>query len=466
MAINAVNGGAAWNRDGVILFSPTRTSGLHRISEAGGVPSLVTSLDTARGDLTHYYPQFLPDSEHFLYFVGGSQSENNGIYIGSLSSGESVQLLNTQWRAAYSPPGYLLFLQDTMLMAQPIDVQSLELTGEPVVVTEGVWRNTDNSGRAGFSVSSQGVLAYLAVESAQVSELTWFDRDGRYLGTVGLPADYYTGPQLSPDGTRVAIDIEGPRGSLDIWLLELDRDVPTRLTAHPATERFPLWSPDGSRIVFHSNRNTGIYDLFEIPSSGVGNAELLFASSDRKYPRDWSRDGRYLVYTTFGMEPDATNDLWVLPLSGQREAYPFLESEFHESQGQFSPDGRLLAYASDQSGRPEVYISSFPRGDSRIRVSTDGGVQPRWRGDGKELYYLQMGADKLMAAEIIPEPTLRVGSTRELFQVPLASNFGTPASQHNYDVAADGQRFLMSVRPENATVPITVILNWTAALGR
>jgi serine/threonine protein kinase len=465
LANTAVSRGAAWSRNGAILFSPTNTAGLYRVAETGGVPSAVTTVIVENGELNHRWPQFLPDGDHFLYLISNAQSENSGIYVGSLNSEESRRLINTRWRAAYSPPGYLLFVQDPILMAQPFDVAGLELTGEPVLVAESVSAGASNTGDAAFSVSDQGVLAYGSGLGGQ--ELVWFDRQGRRLGTVGRPAQYFSGPKLSPDGTRVAVDMTSPQGSLDIWLLEVNRDVSTRFTSNPATERFPLWSPDGSQIVFHSNRDTGIYDLYEKSSNGSGSETLLFQSGDRKYPRDWSRDGRFLVYTTFGTEPDATNDLWVLPLSGEREAFPYLQTGSTDSQGQFSPDGRWMAYVSDDSGTLQVYISSFPNPTNKVQVSTDTGVQPRWRGDGKELYFLSQDR-RLMAAEIVTEPSLRVGTSRVLFSIPFPPEGTTrnPASLHLYDVAADGQRFLMMVPPENASIPITVVLNWTASLKK
>jgi dipeptidyl aminopeptidase/acylaminoacyl peptidase len=216
--------------------------------------------------------------------------------------------------------------------------------------------------------------------------------------------------------------------------------------------------------VFHSNRNTGVYDLYQKSSSGAGNDELVFQSSDRKYPQDLSRDGRFVVYSTFGTGQAANADLWVLPLSGERKPFVFLKTEFHETQAQFSPDGRWMAYVSNESGRDEVYISGFPMVGSKVQVSTSGGRQPRWRRDGKELFYLSPDR-KFTAVPINTEPTLGVGTPRVLFGVPFTpGGTGVPASRHQYDVAADGERFLLTVPPENSAVPITVVLNWTAGI--
>lgn len=248
----------------------------------------------------------------------------------------------------------------------------------------------------------------------------------------------------------------------------MTREVSTRFTFDPGIERLAVWSPDGNRIVFHSDRNTGFYDLYQKSSTGTGNEELLLQSPEQKYPADWSRDGRFLVYETMNTPESITADLWVLPLSGEPKPFLFLKTPFHETQAQLSPDGQWMAYVSNESGRDEVYLASFPKPSLKVRVSTGGGRQPRWRRDGKELFFISLDS-KLMAVSIPREPASGVGTPEALFEAPFSPS-GTgvpyPATSFQYDVTADGQRFLMRTPAADSTVPITVVLNWTAALKK
>jgi Tol biopolymer transport system component len=265
---------------------------------------------------------------------------------------------------------------------------------------------------------------------------------------------------------RLAVEVGGSAEPNDIWLIEIARGISTRFTTDPAADRFPRWSPDGNRILFHSNRGGRPYDLYQKLSSGAGEEEVLLQDSKRKYPRDWSSDGRFVVYNPFGSGQGVTADLWIFPLSGDRKPFPFATSKFEETQARFSPDVRWLAFVSNESGRDEVYVSSFPSAGGKVRVSTNGGVQPRWRKDGKELFYLAPDR-KLMAAPIQAGSTLQVGPPTAIFDigfVPVGS--GAPYALYQYDVAADGQRFLINAPQTNNSVPITVVLNWTAGLRK
>ena len=448
--------GGSWSRDGTILFTPTLYSGLAQIPAAGGAPSLVTTPDASRGERAHRHPQFLPDGRRFLY------TNLNGIYAGSLDSPETRQVLRAQVKAEYAASGYLFFIQDRALMAQPFDVESLELSGQPSMVADGLNLNIQ-ANSASFSVSGRGVLAY-GTGSPEYEGLSWFDRTGRQIGTIQAPGAS-AGPELSPDGRTLALEVGGGQMTNDIWLFDIARGVSTRFTSDPGWERFARWSPDGSRVLFHSDR-VSAYDLYQKRSSGAGEEGILLQDPQRKYPYDWSSDGRYVVYAVFGSTQGQTADLWVLPLFGDREPFPFLATRFQENHARFSPDVRWMAFVSNESGRDEVYVSSFPSGGNKVRVSTNGGVQPRWRRDGKELFYLSPDR-KMMAVPVQLGSTIEVGAPQALFGISIAPRgSGQPWAFYQYDATADGQRFLVFAPAEDATVPITVVLNWMAGLKK
>ena len=456
-------GNGSWNPEGVVLFTPAGSGGgIHRVSAAGGATTAITTLNTSRQETGHLWPHFLPDGNHFLYLAQSSNPENNAIWVGSLDEKDSKLLLAANSFVQYAPPGYLLFARERTLLAQPFDADALELTGEALPIAEEVQQNMGN-GRAAFAVSQNGVLAYRS-RGIVNTQLTWFDRTGKSLGQLGPPGSN-DDPELSPDGKRLAVERQDAQGAWDIWLADLVRGTSTRFTFDPASDYLPLWSPDGSQLAFSSNRMGRIFNLYQKPSSGAGNEELLLQSEVNKYVMDGSSDGRFLIYSN--QDPKTRHDLWVLPLSGDRKPFLFLQTQFEEYHARFSPDGRWTAYISNESGKYEVYVQSFPKPSGKWQVSTNGGIQPRWRRDGKELFYLGLDG-KLMAVAVKSDATLEIGAPTALFEARTL--YGTAvniSARQEYDVTGDGQRFLLNVDlSDDASNPITVVLNWTAGLQK
>ena len=365
--------------------------------------------------------------------------------------------------ALYAPPGYLLFVREGTLMAQAFDARARQVTGEPLPVAEGVGRVGGGAptSYAAFSASATGVLAYGSAPHLS-NQLLWIDRGGTVRGSVGAPGDY-ADPALSADGRRLAVCRDDPQTATpDIWIADLVRGNFSRFAFHPRWEVYPVWSPDGTRIAFGSDR-TPPTQLYVKPTAGGAEERVLDTTYDA-YPTDWSPDGRFLIYS--GGRASATrNDIWMLPLDGERRPRPLLQSPFHEAEGQLSPDGRVLAFSSDESGRPEVYVGRMPTLTERWQVSTGGGRFPTWRRDGKELFYL--AADrKLMAVGFATGSASEGSVPSALFQtrVPQAD---FPGFHSMYVPATDGQRFLVLTEPETFhSPPVTIVLNWSADLTR
>lgn len=449
------NFGGTWNADDVIVFAAS-PGPLFRVSAAGGVFTPLTELDKARQEIVHRHPYFLPDGKHFLYVAISSKNENSGIYVGSLDSKERQFLLRTIQKAIFAPPGYLLFMRESTLMAQRFDPNRLELSGDPFRVAEGVGTNPGNSA-AGFTVSNNGVLAFSAGSGGRASYLKWVNRSGGDAGTAGMPSAYES-PVVSPDLQRVAVSIaEGT--NRDIWILDLTRGTKTRFTFDPGIDNAPLWSPDGSRLVFQSNR-TSLFDLYQKSSSGVGQEEMLWKSDHSKTPDDWSSDGRLLLYRDD--DPQTGTDLWVLPMTGDKKPQPVARSPFREVQGRLSPDVRWVAYVSNESGLDEVYVQGFPTANNRIQISTKGGFMPRWRRDGKELFFVSPERD-VMAVDmtVSGDGILKAGVPHKLF---TANPIGLIGRRNTWEVTPDGQRFLIHTNQQETTsvVPLTVVVNWLA----
>jgi serine/threonine protein kinase len=454
--------GGTWNRDGVIVFARSFGDRLYRVSASGGTPTPVTTLDESHKETAHLWPYFLPDGRHFLYLARSVQRENTGIYVGALDSKERKLLVNADSSPVYAPPGFLLFVRERTLMAQPFDADRLQLTGEPFSIVDQAGYNAAN-GRAFFSVSQTGVLVFLSSDSPG-TQLAWVDRGGKQLAAVGTTA-VDNGLRLSPNGKQLAVSRLDPQtASADIWLIDLARNTPSRFTFDPANEIAPVWSPDGSRIVFASNRD-GVAHIYQKMANGTGNDEVLFKATDPTGPHDWSPDGKFILFGV--LSPKTNVDIWLLPLFGDQKPASFIQTEFTETQGRFSPDERWVAYTSNESGSYQVYVRSFPTSGGKWQVSTGGGAQPQWRHDGKELFYLAPDRN-VMAVEVNGTgPTFVPGVPKPLFEARFSTLFpGGPGATY-YAVTDNGQRFLVNtLAGDSALVPFTVVLNWTAGLKR
>ena len=450
-----------WSQDDVILFSAANsfTSGgpILRVPAAGGTPVPVTTIDAKSGE-THAYPRFLPDGRHFLFLLGSQQT--SATYVAKLDSNERTKLLDGFANVDYAD-GHLLFLRNGSLMAQPFDAGRLVLSGEAVPIADqivtGVGRQTS---LAVFTASRSGVIAYQATVATGESQLIWFDRAGKQIGVLGERAPFGTEVTLSPDGSRAAVVVLQAGSNFDVWLFDVMRGLRTKFTFEQAVEHNPVWAPDGGHIAFASNRK-GVYDLYEKAADLSGNEEVLLADSSNKYPETFSPDGRFLVYWNFTpASATSTNDLWVLPLAGDHKPYPLTETPFTEYRAQFSPDGHWIAYASNESGRFEVYAVPFPGPGGKRQVSTAGGSDPRWRGDGRELFYVTDTNTLVSASVKTTADRLDVGEVRPLFDVK------PPAGRAFFDVTRDGQRFLVNTSGEAPVMPLAIVVNWPALVAK
>ena len=447
--------GGAWNRDETIIFTPILGNPLYRVPAAGGEPALVTSLD--RGQNSHRFPQFLPDGRRFLYYARSNRAETRGIYAGSLDGQPPKRITESDSQAIYAPPGWLLFLREGSLMAQRFDANTLELSGRIFLLAEQVAFIRDNV-EAHFSASESGALIYRGGGESK-TQLIWTDRNGEQTGPASPPGEYFL-PQLSPDEQRVATVRADPQSkNRDIWLLDVVGGRDLRLTFDPGYDSFPIWSPDGNDVVFISIRGGQSY-LHRKRASGTGDEESLWQSDRPIYPYDWSRDGRFILFLTGGQQTRA--DLWVLPL-GERKPFPILNSQFSEMDGTFSPDGRWIAYVSDETGTEQVYVRSFPATGGKWPISAAGGIQPCWRRDGRELFFESLDG-KLMAVEVKAGAAgFEAGAPKLLFEMPALF----ADSRLRYDAGSGGQRFLLLTSvEESAATPLTVVMNWTAELSK
>ncbi len=451
--------GGTWNREGIILFTPNFRDSIYRVAASGGTPVAITKINDSRKETTHRYPYFLPDGRHFLFLAGshstGTKSEANAIYIASLDGKVNKILMNARCNPVFAN-GYLLFVRDRVLMAQHFDARRAELKGDPVPVVEEVGYDTGFF-RGIFSASENGILTYQSGLAETKSRLVWLDRNGKETGTLGEPGNY-TAVSLSPDEKKLALSIiDSDSGTTDIWIYDLIRDVRSRFTFDPADEYSPVWSPDGNLIAYDSDRR-GFDDMYQKPTSGVGADELVLKSFNvDQDARSWSQDGKFIALDYTDRKKSAKRDIWILPLTGDRKPFPFLQTEFDEGDASFSPDGKWIAYTSDESGRQEVYVSTFPDHRGKWQVSTNGGQGPGWRKDGKELFYGSLD-QKLMAVEVKAGATFEVGTPVPLFKMDLTTSA---------DISSDGKR-IIAVNREVATkqVPITIVTNWTADLSR
>ena len=454
--------GGTWNSEGTILFSLSNQQ-IFRVSAAGGLPLPATRLDTAAGDGAHRWPVFLPDGRHFLYLVKSEKIARRGIHIGSLdNAGFSKRLVDSAHRAIYAAPGYIVYTDGPNVVARTFDSDRLELAGEPMVISEQS-AGASNSWAA-ISASSNGVLGHAAPMVAQ-GRLTWFGRDGRVHSEMDPAADY-PDFRISPDGNRVVISRQDAKSTApDIWMHDLTRATLSRFTAERDTDASPLWDPSGAHFYFRSNRN-GLIQIYRQSAEGSTPPSVIFSAEQQRaafsadgvgflntIPADVSSDGRFLVYNvTTG--PSAF-DLWLLPLNGDKTV-GYLRTPFNEIHPSISPDGKWLAYASDETGRYEVYIESFPAPGAKIQISSQGGWDPRWSRDGRELFYIAPDRS-LMSVEL--RPGSRPSAPKALFPTRVPPN--PNVYRRSYDVAPDGQRFLINTLLETSTPSaITVVLNW------
>jgi Tol biopolymer transport system component len=459
---DARNGrGGSWNRDGVIIFSPATTDPIHRVAAAGGSSTAVTVLDGKSGQASHRFPVFLPDGKHFLYLSDGKADTPGteggyAIWAAALDSKETKLVAATNSSVRYAPSGQLLFLRDRTLVAQPFDLKKLALTGEAVPVVENVVRTTRYE--AIFSISNDGMLAYQEGEGAELSQLVWTDRDGRELGTAGKPADI-RGFKLSNDGKRVATFITDPQSQKsDVWVFDLARGTSTRLTFDPADDAWPQWSVDDKTIYFTSARQ-GRGDIFRKASAGTGGDELVFKDADYKLISSMSRDGKLAAVQSV-VAGKSGWDVSILSLADGK-ATSLLQTPFNEAFPSLSPDGRYLAYNSNESGRAEIFVLSLGGDGGKWQISTDGGYGPRWLRDGKELVFMTED-DKAMSVDIQFAPEFSASVPRLLFETKARAIIGLM-----WDATPDGTRFLIN-RPIDAksVVPISLVQNWPAALGK
>ena len=467
---SSVTTSGTWNTEGTILFGSA--AGLMRVSAAGGGATSLTKSDPAK-ESGHGYPQFLPDGDQFLYFISSSDPNTQGIYASSLTAPDKrKQILRTAAKAVFVPgrrvyPDYLLWMQEQTLLAQEFDTKGLQVNGDPMSVAEQVGLNPATPIRAAYWASDAGLLVYFALPAQRRRAITWLGRDGKPLGEAA-PENTFSRVDLAPDGDRIAVvrsDTTGQQGNLDVWIRELTRGIDTRLTFSALLDDIPVWSPDGKQIAFSSNRDGGVMQIFRKDVSGAGEEEQLTQGPNPKLVLDWSKDGKYLLYRE--QNPKTARDLMALPLDGERKPIPVANTEFLESTGAISPDGRWVAYASSDSGANQLYVRAFPGAggpSGRWQISNGTAYEVKWRGDGKEIYY-QTQDGKVMAVGIQADRDgVRAENPRELFTAEFQRG-----ALHEFDVSSDGQRFLLIPNKQQTTSDaerLTIISSWQAALRK
>jgi eukaryotic-like serine/threonine-protein kinase len=459
--------GGSWNRDGVIIFGAPQ--GMYRVSAAGGVPTLIAPVNNSLRESGYGDPQFLPDGDRFVMFVRSEDPKQQGYYISSLAHPDQRALLFTTKNKAIfvanqqGDSSYLLYLQDRTLLARHVDRRSLALIGDPVPVASDVALFPVGFHASFWSSASGNLLAY-RTEASDKPRLTWIYPDGKRQSETGTD-DFYTHLRVSPDGVRAAMELADGSGNMDVWTWDFARRIKTRQTFDPKPDRSPTWAPNGREIAFSSLR-TGIWQLFRKDvSSGQPDEQLTTGAGDKIVP-DWSRDGRYLVFIQIGTT--TAEDIWALPLDGDRQPYPILQTQAIETNPALSPDGHWLAYESAGSGRPEVLVTRFPRSRTEVnasaprwQVSTQGGSRPRWSVDGRAVFYVSLDDQKIMRVDVRTSDTgVESEVPRVSVEIPVM-----PVARSPFDVSADG-RLLLLERTISKGVPLAVVKNWTAALVR
>jgi serine/threonine protein kinase len=456
--------GGSWSRDGVIVFAAATTGGLKQLPATGGP---ISELPRPAAAISSRWPHFLPDGRHYLFTAMLGPVETRGLFVGSFDGRPPTRVLPLEGEVSYAA-GRLLYVNQGVLLTRLFDPATATVTGEPASIAQMVGGDSV-LGRAGFSVTDVGLLAYRSGSTAR-RQIAWVDRSGKVLDVVVPPeASALINLGLSPDASRVVFN-RANNGNTDVWVKDLKSGIESRFTTDGAIDAQPIWSPDGSRIVFRSSRN-GKYDLFEIPSNKSTDERSLWVTDQDKAALAWTPQGNFLLYAT--QDPKTASDLWVLPLEGERKPFPVAQTPADEVHGQISPDGHLLAYASNETGRYEVYVQTFPRAAAgRMQVSAGSGIYPRWSRDGRELYYVTLD-NHLVAVPIQSSSdgaVIKPGTPTALFATRMAIGaivgIAGALSMAQYAVAPDG-RFLMLLDTEDTSrFPINIVTNWTATIPR
>jgi eukaryotic-like serine/threonine-protein kinase len=453
--------GGTWNEEGLILFNTVNDGPLVLVSATGGTPEPFTVLDRSHGENSHRWPQFLPGGRSFLYYVRNENPGGSGIYLGTMDKRQDkVRLVTTTSNGIYVPrgrsqSGHLFWMRNGALMAQAFEPAPGRLIGETIRVSEDVAVG-NASALIAASVSADGTIVYHP-SAIRTYQLTWYGRDGKSLGAVGQP-DAYAGPRISPDGRRVAVRLRG-----DIWQMELARGILTRVTFEGGVVGDPLWSPDNQRIGLSKGRLPGNPTLFSKSASGTGTEDHLLDSRDSLQGQDWSPDGAVMLYSMASNDLSSQAlDLWIFPFSGDKKPIPYMTTPFGEGRAQFSPDGKWVAYTSNESGRNEIYVQNFPASGAKWQISNNGGDWVRWRRDGKELFYVAPNRELRSVAITSGPASPEFGTPRVLFVLPATLTLEGALLPYSYDVAPDGQRILALVPTAAERPPLTVIVNWQA----
>ncbi len=446
----------SWSTAGQILYDGGGGDPIRAVAAGGGSPrDVITVTSSGDGVNTVGWPEFLPDGERFVYLEAGSGGGLR-LMLGALDGTAPATLVESDSRAQYVEPGYLLYVRESTLVAQPFDAGTGKLAGDPRPLADKV--DASSVGQADFSASRDGILIYRSL-TTEVRQLLWRDRAGRELGTVG-EADWFGAPSVSAQETLLAVDnYDEQSDQRDVWIYDLERGSKSRLTFDPGLDINPLWSPDRARIAFSSNRS-GSFDLYLKDASGAGEEQRLLAAGEDLQPCDWSRDGRHIAFMR--RAANTSWDIWALPMDGSGEAFPLVQTPYSDSRPKFSPDGRWFAYESDESGRAEIYVRQFPGPGGRWQVSTAGGSEPVWSADGREIFYLDAG-EKLVAVAVRTADAFTAALPEVLFEPRLFQR----VQRNRYVVAETGDRFLILSPLESQTIPpMTVVLNWDATLSK
>jgi Tol biopolymer transport system component len=450
--------GASWSRSGTIVYCQAFGSALLKVPAAGGSAEPATVLDESRQEVMHAWPKFLPDGKRFVFYARSADPAKSAIFLASLDSKERTLLTPAEAGPLYADPGYLLYAREGALLAQRFDPSSRALSGEPIPLARNVAVGSSNS-ELGAAVGSN-LLVY-QVAGPRNRQLTWLDASGRSLSKIGQPVEYWSAA-LSPDEKLAAVAIADPElKSADLWLLDPVRATRTRLTSHRTDEFNPRWSPDGH--VYYTSDHEGFYNLYRKPANGAGAEETVLKSDVDKWLDDVSRDGREILFSAYELKTGY--DVWIYPLNTGKPT-PLIQTLFLEGSARFSPDGRWITYVTRESGREEIFLCPRAAPAKRIQVSVNGGTEPRWSKDGREIYYISPERTLMAASIVLGGETPKVSDPRPLFgNEALRWNWGN-RNQASYEVASDG-RFLVAVSAEDPGArPVVAVLDWTAGLPK